>query len=337
MSLGLPASPRFWLALLALNVAVPSSALAADAPSDEAVSEERRAAAKGQYQQGVQAYEQGHFKDAVDAFLAADRLSPSAPLSFNIARAYEKLGDGSSALRWYRDYLRRSPAAPNADAVREIVSGLAAALAKKGLQQVTVLSTPVGATVSVDEQPVGVTPWTGELAPGTHHLLLSSRNYSDVERDVVLTANTPLDVSLRLELASSAPIAAAPAPAPAAVPASKPASPSTATGKKLGALPWITLGAGAAVLGSSLTFELLRRSSESAAKNDHTQVAFQSDLDTMDSRRTAARVLLGVGGALVVAGGVMLVLDRSSASGSLQSVGFGCFPGACAASARGNF
>src|SRR6188768_3374685 len=175
----------------------------ADAPSDEAATEQRRAAAKSKYQEGAAAYSAGHFKDAVDLFLAADRLAPSAPLSFNIARAYEKLADDAGALRWYRDYLRRNPEASNAATVRPLIAALAESLRKKGVQQLTVLTSPAGATVTVDDQPVGVTPWTGELPPGEHHLLLSLRGYSDTERDISLAADQPLDANVHLEQQSA--------------------------------------------------------------------------------------------------------------------------------------
>src|ERR1043165_8905910 len=164
---------------LALATASPRAASAQDATSEEAAVEQRRSEAKSKYQAGVEAYERKRYKDAVDLFLAADRLAPSAPLSFNIARAYERLGDDSSALRWYRDYLRRNPAAPNAEEGQKTILKFAAALAKKGVQQVSISSTPTGATVSVDEQPVGVTPWTGDLTPGKHHVLLRTRGYTD--------------------------------------------------------------------------------------------------------------------------------------------------------------
>src|SRR3954471_8305692 len=142
----------------------------ADVPSAQAADDARRAEAKARYEDGVQAYGAGRFKDAVDLFLAADKISPSAPLSFNIARAYEKLGDDSGALRWYRDYLRRSPNAQNASEVSAAIARYEARLAKKGVQQVTVLSTPSGATVSVDDANLGVTPGTFDLPPG-HHVL----------------------------------------------------------------------------------------------------------------------------------------------------------------------
>lgn len=327
---------------LSFTLCRPSSA-ADDAPSDEAASEAHRTEAKAKYQSGVEAYEKRRYKDAVDLFLEADRLAPSAPLSFNIGRAYERLGDDTSALRWYRDYLRRSAGAPNAESVRELVAKLAAELASKGVQQVTVLSTPPGATVSVDDQPVGVTPWTGELAPGKHHVLLTARGYADTEREFELNATVPLDLALRLEAAApSANSAVAPATAPAAsqLPpqpsqsAPTPSSPAVARG--LGVWPWVTLGVGAAALGGSLTFELLRRSSENDAKHESTQIGFKSAVDEMNGRQTIARVLLGVGGAAVVTGAVLVYMDRSGRARAPQ-VGFLCVPGACGLSAGGRF
>jgi tetratricopeptide (TPR) repeat protein len=297
--------------------------------------EARRAEAKTKYQQGADAYAAGRFKDAVDLFLAADHLAPSTPLSFNIARAYEKLGDDAGALRWYRDYLRRSPEVSNADAVRALTATLAQSLQRRGIQQVTVLTSPGGATVTMDDQPVGITPWTGEIAPGKHHLLLSQRGYEDAERDVVLAADVPLDVSVRLTQQS---VSAAPNLTPAAAPSSaltpSPAAPPP--GRKLGVLPWVTLGAGAASLGAALTFELLRRSAESDAKQQVIQVRYEARLESEQSRQTAARIFLGAGGALVAAGGLMLIFDRP-ASTRAASAGLVCLPGLCGVTARGQF
>ena len=331
----LPARWLLALSLTAVSFAGPRAA-AADAPSDEATAEERRTEAKSKYQQGADAYAAGRYKDAVDFFLAADHLAPSAPLSFNIARAYEKLGDDSGALRWYRDYLRRNPSASNAENVRGLVATLAHALEKKGVQQLTVLSSPAGATVTVDDQPVGVTPWTGELSPGKHRVLLTARGYADAQSDAELTPSEPLDLSVRMEQQSAAvaPLAAAPASAPSTLPPTAPESPPR--GPKLGVLPWITLGASAAAFGGALTFELLRRGAESDAKHETTQLGYQDRLDAEQSRQTAARVFLGVGGGLLVAGGVMLLLDRHAPAHS-TSAGFMCLPGGCGMAARGQF
>jgi hypothetical protein len=113
-------------------------------------------------------------------------------LSFNIARSYEKIGDDAGALRWYRDYLRRDPSVKNAGDVQKLVQGLEASLAKKGVQQVTVLSSPAGATVTIDDRPVGVTPFTGEFAPGQHQIGVSLRGYADSQQKVALPADDDL-------------------------------------------------------------------------------------------------------------------------------------------------
>jgi tetratricopeptide (TPR) repeat protein len=292
--------------------------------SMETGQDERRASARARYQQGADAYSAGRYKDAVDLFLEADQLSPSAPLSFNVARAYEHIGDDAGALRWYRDYLRRAPTAENAADVHAIVDALALTLAKKGVQQLTVLSTPAGATVSVDGAPRGVTPWTGELNPGKHKLLLTYRGYTDERRAVTLSATEPRDISVQLEQST--------APSGVAEPKAE------ESGPRLGPVPWLSMGVGAAALGAALAFEVSRRSAESDAKQETTQLGYQSRLETEQSRQTAARVLAAVGGGLVVVGGVMLLLDtpRTPRSSS-ASAGFVCMPHLCAVSAGSSF
>ncbi|MFO7181299.1 MAG: PEGA domain-containing protein, partial [Pseudomonadota bacterium] len=137
---------------------------AEDATLDEA----RLREAEARHAEGVAAYAAGRYKEAADHFLRADALVPSAAHSYNAARAHEKLLDAAGALRHYRDYLRRKPNARNGAEVRRRVAALEAELVARGLRQLTVISTPPGATVSIDELPVGVSPWTGELPPGTH-------------------------------------------------------------------------------------------------------------------------------------------------------------------------
>ena len=123
----------------------PEIAAAEDA-STAARLEEPKAEAKAHFEKGAALYREQRYEEAVIAFLAADRLTPNPALSFNIARAYERLDDTSSALRWYRDYLRRSPDAGNASDVEAKVQALDAALVLRGLQQVTILSSPPGAS-----------------------------------------------------------------------------------------------------------------------------------------------------------------------------------------------
>jgi tetratricopeptide (TPR) repeat protein len=327
------------LSLLFFSTGVRAAETATPA-GDAAMSESRRADAKARYEQGAAAYAAGRFKDAVDLFLEADALAPSAPLSFNIARAYEKLGDDSGALRWYRDYLRRAPDAANAKDVQAAVDGLENRLAKKGVQQLTVLSTPAGATVTVDGRPVGVTPWTGDLLPGKHSVGLSLRGYDDQTLEVELAGHRSRDLTATLVQSAAPVVPAATAGTPAAVPVTPaPNAPAReAASGGLGIWPWVTLGAGGAALGGALVFELLRRGSEGDAEADDTQIGYQEKLDQMESHQTTARILAGVGGALVVTGGVLLAIDLgSSPKQSAASLSIAPTPGGAFAAASGKF
>ncbi|HEX7452250.1 MAG TPA: PEGA domain-containing protein, partial [Polyangiaceae bacterium] len=233
------------------------------------------------------------YADAVRLFLEADALEPSAALSYNIARAYEKLADDAQTLRWYRNYLRLNPAAANAADVQQFVRTLSEALAKKGIQQLSVLSTPSGATVAIDGNPLGVTPLTVELPPGAHSALLTLRGFSDAPVRFTLAA-TPIDLPVQLQ----------PAPAqPGSLGAAEP------RGRRFGIAPYISLGAGAALLGTAALFELGRHSAQSAAKGDLTQLDTERDVNAMNSRQTTARVFVGIGAAVTITGAALLVFN----------------------------
>jgi tetratricopeptide (TPR) repeat protein len=330
-----------WLLCVAGAAQAQSNAGAPDPSSEEG----KRAEGKARYERGAQAYSAGRFKDAIELFLQADALAPSAALSFNIARACEKIGDDASTLQWYRDFRRRAPDAKNGPEVDERIHALEAILAKKGVQQLTVLSRPLGATVIVDEQPLGVTPYTGQLPPGSHKIVLSLRGYADSEQKLELPADRAQELDVPLVPGGKAVAASAEGGAadPAAVGVAAPtgAAPAkAASGPKFGILPWVGLGAGVAVLGGSLGFELARRSAEKDAHNDDTQVGYKAKLDREQSRQTAARVLAAVGGALVVTGGTLLVIQLSSRDASAEAsarLGMGCLPGGCSFDVQGRF
>ena len=183
-----------WVLCVSGAASAQSNAGAPD-PTSEAG---KKAEGKARCERGAEAYAAGRFKDAIDFFLQADALAPSAALSFNIARAYEKIGDDASTLQWYRDFRRRAPDAKNGPEVDDRIRGLEGVLAKKGVQQLTVFSRPLGATVIVDDQPVGVTPYTGQLPPGTHKVVLSLRGYLDSEQRVELAADRARDLEVPL-------------------------------------------------------------------------------------------------------------------------------------------
>lgn len=298
--------------------------------------------ARTRYDEGIQAYKAGRYKDAVDLFIEADRLAPSAALSFNVARAYGKIGDTENSLAWYRDYLRRAPDAKDRAEVEATIAKLAAKLAQKGVQQVTVLSDPQGATVLVDGRPVGVTTWTGQLPPGKHKISLRLQGYQDWDELLDLPSDKPQDVSIPLIEAPAKPVAAEPQQ-PAAQAVVSPSAPRKDVVRESGGvhpLTWVVLGGGVASLGAAGVFELLRRNAADDAESEQTQIGRADKLDEANARMNTARVLAGVGGALVVIGGVLLVVDLSSDGASETKTGslaVGCAPAFCGATGRANF
>ncbi len=339
-------SRLFVLGVALTLLSAPSRRASAQTPDEKSAtesagavpgSESGVAAAKENYEAGVKAYQNGRHEDAIRFFIEADRLAPSAPLSFNIARVYEKMGNRAQAFRYYRDYLRRAPNAANAGDVREIVKKYGAELASRGKQQLCVLSTPSGAAI-VNGNPVGSTPWTGELEPGLYRVEVSAPGFAPAAREVTLTLERAEDVMLTLEATS--PPAAVAAPPPTAPASTAPADASTTAPETvdLGPWSWVTIGAGGAALGGALVFEILRGSSEDAARREPRQIAYSEKLDQMESRRTTARVLLATGGALLLTGGVLLLVDEfgGDAGGSV-GVGVSLEPHAAAASLSGAF
>ena len=317
----------------ALLLATPTRVARAETPSSEAEVESRRERAKLEFKRGSELFNAGQYQKAVTAFMAADRLAPSAALSFNIALAYEKLADTSGALRWYRDYLRRSPRAPNAAAVQARVNELSNKLSRGGLQQLTVISTPGGATVMIDGRAVGVTPFTGDLALGPHRLQLDLPGYREPGRDISLLPNVPQDLNVAM--------AAVPAVSNAAKPANNAVpSPLDHDGtRRFGIVPWLVAGGGVVGLGSALGFELARRSQEDAADRASNQIEFKAQTDKMNRHQTTARVLGGVGGTLLVTGTVMLLLNErtNERAPAAPRMGLNCTFTGCTASATGSF
>lgn len=266
----------------------PPAPLAAQAAPANADDPQRTAHAKALFEKAATAYAGGHYYDAIEEFLEVDRFYPNAQLPFNIAKAYDNLGNRAGALRYYREYLRRSPEAPDHESVVTRVRELEIALAERGLQQVTVFSDPPEATVLLDDRPVGLTPWTGETWPGHHRVSVQKNGY--LEHEVVMELDALKAEEVNLELAP-APVVAPPAPT-APVHDEKP-WPLT---RRMSVLTWTTLGASTAALGTS--------------------IAIQASSGAKDARITpAAGFFAGLGTAAAVVGGVMLYFDLSDKSG----------------------
>jgi tetratricopeptide (TPR) repeat protein len=222
----------------------PAPALKSEPDGPEA---EGKLRAQAIFEQAVAAYKDGRYFDAVELFLETNRIYPDSKLCFNIARAYEGLGNSAGALRYYREYLRRTPSAADKADVETSVRQLELVQSQKGVQQMSVFSTPDAAVLSIDGLPIALTPWTGEIWPGKHRLTATRAGYLEGQQIVELSPHHAIDVQIDLR--------AEPPPRPVAAP---PTEPRGEQGHGVGFLTVATLAAGAVLLGSALAVQLSR-------------------------------------------------------------------------------
>ena len=249
-----------------------------DGSSTNSVDEKARSRARALYDQGAQAYNESRYYQAAAYFLDAFRVYPAPQLLFNVAKAHDKLGVPSSALAFYREYLRKLPDAPDAADVGNRVRGLEATLAQRGVQQLSVLTNPPRALLAVDGVAVGITPWTGETWPGEHRVTVTLDGRKTLTTLVTVDPLRAQDFSFELEPID--PSGAAKNGASAAV---------SKSSTQASTLTWIVLGTATAALGATLAAEM-------AAKN------------TSGLTRTGA-FFGGIGITASVFGGVLLYLD----------------------------
>jgi hypothetical protein len=173
---------------------------------------------------------------------------------------------------------------------------------------------------------------------------LRLQGYQDWDELLDLPPDKPQDVSIPLIEAPAKPVTTEPSrPAAQPVVSQSPARNDVLReggGGGVHPLTWVVLGGGVASLGAAGVFELLRRSAADDAESEQTQIGRADKLDEANARMNTARVLAGVGGALVVIGGVLLVVDMSSSGTSETKTGslaVGCAPTFCGATGRANF
>jgi hypothetical protein len=146
------------------------SAAAADSSSTAADDVER---ARALDQQGVRAFRDGHYNDAIRYFTEAFRLGAPSSELWNIARCYVKLDQPEAASEALEHYLAKSDlsAEDRAGARRELEE-----LAHRP-STVTIASSPTGAFVAVDGKRVGRTPTSIDVAAGEHTIAVQREGY----------------------------------------------------------------------------------------------------------------------------------------------------------------
>ncbi len=155
---------------LALTLALlPSNARAEDTAADTADESDLL------FELGADAYQRGEYREALEHFLASNRLVPNRNVVFNIARTYEKLGRYPEAHRYYVKAL-------DAEGDATIRARIQAALDQlsPNVAVLDVKTSPPGATVYIDRKdlgPRGETPRVLGLPAGSYTVIVERPGY----------------------------------------------------------------------------------------------------------------------------------------------------------------
>ena len=147
-------------------------------------------------QEGVRAFKEGRYADAVRYFAGAYRMGGPSSELWNMARARERMDQPEEAARAIEEYLgqRDLSASDRADGERELhaLHGRPSML--------TVTTNPAGAVVTVDgKQTVGPTPLSVFVRAGSHTIAVHHEGYTTVTRPLEARFGRAVIVSLDLE------------------------------------------------------------------------------------------------------------------------------------------
>lgn len=176
---------RVWLSLVVVVVVASVPARA-----------DNREEARKEFTAGQQADKAKDYQSAIEHYLRAYELVPHHFALYNIATAYERLGQLRESAQWFERYLDEAPQSLVKE--RREVETLILQL-KLRPAKLTVKTTPPGARVLIDGQPVGVTPYTRAIRGGGHRVRVELEGQRE-ERDVVLEYAEPQTVEVTLNV-----------------------------------------------------------------------------------------------------------------------------------------
>jgi hypothetical protein len=173
-----------------LSVVLCALGLSAPASADEA------SEAQLQYELGAELYKQGRYAEAIDRFIASQRLVQNANVVLNIARTFAYLDRNVEAYNWYQTFLRLS----RDEAMKQDVEGKLLQLGAK-VAVVDVGTEPPGARLYVDRLElgaVGESPRKIAVLPGERTIIARLEGHREAKTTVILALGGVQAVSLKL-------------------------------------------------------------------------------------------------------------------------------------------
>jgi cell division septum initiation protein DivIVA len=265
--------------------------------------------------QGTKLYQQGDVAGALEQFNAAYAAYASPKLMFNIGQANRDLRRPVEALEAFEKFL-----AGAADAPPEMIADAHKSVSQlqEKLGRIQIDCETAGAEVSVDGKSVGLAPVPDPIwaTPGRHQVTAKHASTAPALEDVDVTAGSVSTVTLQLRPLAASLVASAPKAVPNSdVQATAPSSEANEgwwlgrrwTWVAAGSTVLLAVGAISAGLLMDSRFDSLR--SSCGAGNPARPGCTQSQLDTLNSRQTAANVLWGLTAAAAVTTGALFYFE----------------------------
>jgi tetratricopeptide (TPR) repeat protein len=328
--------------------------------------------AREHYSKATRAYEVGQYDEAIAEFATAYKLKDDPSILFNLAQAHRMGGHRDEALRTYRMFLLKVPDSPNRREVEAIINTLSQQNGSEDPdRELARRYTDAGASkfvagqyqeaIAEFEKARLVKPTPGldlSIARGYDKLgrleeaLASYRLYVEARPDAgdagdirtrIQTLEERLAATQKAEPPPEHVLPSAPAPVPptppAPVPTSRPApAPSPGAGRAKTIAGMVVGGVGlGAIAGGIASGVLAKQNGDELTQLSRTMGRFSSAKESAGkSDDVAMGVLLGVGGAAVVTGVVLVVLGRREAHHHLALLP-SLSPGVAGALLQGSF
>lgn len=147
---------------------------------------------------GKKAYNEGEFEKSLDFFGRAYGLYPHPDILYRMGLCYERLGEDAPAVRYYRQFLKEVPDAPERPRIEKTIEVIESRVARSTIQVNTV---PEGAIVYIDDianGPAGLTPTSLPIKPGDYRIIVKRDGYQSIEE--LVTVSPGGTVQLRYQL-----------------------------------------------------------------------------------------------------------------------------------------
>jgi hypothetical protein len=281
-------------------VAVLALALSA-APAPEAAADDAAARFKALFTQGETLYAEGDLGAAIWSFKQADLLRQTPEVAYDLAKAYQKLGEEAYTAYYFRLYLRRAPNAPDALEVAELLGDALERAEATGRGLLEVEAAEEGSVV-VQGKRYEELPMATFLAPGDYEIAAQLRSGA-ARRNVSIRTGKTTTVAL-----SAAPplvtVEVAPSPPPAVADLGVEKSSRLPSRETLHLGSMVAGAVGLTALIAGVALGSLSSADASRYRREHSDLTFkeaQALAGSANGKGTAANVLL-IGGGLVTAG-----------------------------------